>query len=282
MGEQSMAAKLVAVINMKGGVGKTTLSYNLSDQLVRDENKNVLLIDLDPQANATIISVDEARLKAHRDAGKKTITDLFIDSYAPRGPIQGTTKPPKLSDYVLNVFTTGSGKKFDLIASDIYLSTVLRGISVGPYDLNALIGDQAHNQYDYIIADCAPTYSWLTTIAFNTCGAVLIPMVSDTFGLYGTQLLKQIVEEHKHDFGLEIKIIGVVFMMKDKTASGTAFENEIIKSWGADKIFGSKISENKWYRVAAGKRMSLDATSAHSGAKAELDAFVKEFMTRMT
>jgi len=240
-----------------------------------------LLIDLDPQANATIISVGESQLESHRKANKKTITDLFIDSYAPRGPIQGTPKPARLPDYTLNVFTTSAGAKFDLIPSDIYLSTVLRGISVGPYDLNALIDDQARNQYDYIIADCAPTYSWLTTIAFNTCGAVLIPMVSDTFGLYGTRLLKQIIEEHKHDFGTDIKIVGVVFMMKDKTSSGTAFENQIITSWGAEMIFASKISENKWYRVAAGKRISIDNTGASGGVKDELDAFVNEFITRM-
>lgn len=276
-----MAAKMVAVINMKGGVGKTTLTYNLTDQLVRDKGKNVLLIDLDPQANATIISVDEGQLESHRKENRKTITDLFIDSYAPRGPIQGSAKVPRLSDYILNVFTTEKGARFDLIPSDIYLSTVLRGINVGPYDLNTLINDQAKNQYDYILADCAPTYSWLTTIAFNTCGAVLIPMVSDTFGLYGTRLLKQIIEEHKHDFGVDVRIVGVVFMMKDTTSSGTAFENEIIKSWGADMVFTSNIRQNKWYRVAAGKRISIDSTSARSEVKDELDAFVDEFMQRM-
>ena len=87
---QNMAAKLAAIINMKGGVGKTTLSYNLAYELAERGN-SVLLIDLDPQANATILCADEQTLINHKKT-KKTITDLFIDTYAPRGPIKGPIK----------------------------------------------------------------------------------------------------------------------------------------------------------------------------------------------
>ena len=222
---QNMAAKLAAIINMKGGVGKTTLSYNLAYELAERGN-SVLLIDLDPQANATILCADEQTLINHKKT-KKTITDLFIDTYAPRGPIKGKPLPSQaLAEYVLNVFTgSKASSKFDLIPSDIYLSSVLRGISIGPFDLNLLVNEQTRNAYQYILVDCAPTYSSLTTIALNTCQAVLIPMIADSFGFFGTQLMKQIIEEHKYDFGIDVKVIGVVFMMRDKTATGTEYEN---------------------------------------------------------
>lgn len=273
-----MTAKLAAIINMKGGVGKTTLSYNLAAEL--GGSNRVLLIDLDPQANATVLCADDATRVAHAKS-KKTITDLFIDTYSARGPIE--VKPldrPVLGDFILPVAGGAGSGGFDLIPADIYLSSVLRGMSIGPFSLDWLIDEQARNAYQYILVDCAPTYSALTTVALNTCRAVLIPMIADSFGYFGTELMKQIIAEHRHDYGIDVRVIGVVFMLRDTTATGATYETRIITEWGPQVVFRSRITENKWYRVANGQRIPFSDSRASGHAKAELATFVAEFVSK--
>jgi chromosome partitioning protein len=278
-------AKLAAIINMKGGVGKTTLSVNLAMELA-GSGKKVLLIDLDPQANATLVCMSETELQAHRDGGKKSITGFFIQAFESRVPLISPKRSPvKLHDFIFTVPLVGQaspGGKLDFIPSDIYLSSVLRGINIGPFSLDKLVSEDSKRKYDYILIDCAPTYSTLTTVALNTCPAVLIPMVPDSFGRHGTDLMKQILKEHLHDYGVTVKVIGVVFTMKrPHGASQFGAENEILVKWGADNIFRTSISQNEWYKISNGERKPFSKSGAHGTPKRELSNFVAEFTTRV-
>jgi len=280
-GVEKKKARAVAVINMKGGVGKTTLSFNLSAELAR-KGSRVLLIDLDPQGNATLVCMSEQERKDH--AGKsKTITSLFIDAFDPRVPLVVRSEvAADLSKYVFEVKVPGSvkGGKLDFVPSDIYLSSVLRGVTLGPYTLNELLNDEVRQSYDYIIVDCAPTYSVLTTIALNSCLAVLIPMISDSFGKHGTDLMKQILSEHAHDFGVQVSVIGVVFTMVQATANHRSMVSEIVRKWGTDSVFSSSISKNEWYKVANGEGAAFSQSAAHQSPKQEFADFVEEFIRR--
>jgi chromosome partitioning protein len=160
------------------------------------------------------------------------------------------------------------------------LSSVLKGMSLGPYDLDKLLTPAVRLQYDYILIDCAPTNSSLTTVALNTTQSVLIPMISDSFGAHGTALMKQVLEEHAYDYGVSPKVIGVVFMMWENQNNQVTQSNEIIKSWTTGKVFRSKISKNNWYRVANGKRINIWNTAAGSEYKKEFENFVKEFIAK--
>jgi len=282
----SADCKLTAIINMKGGVGKTTLSVNLAKELARRGHR-VLLVDLDPQANATLVCMSDQDIKAHHDAGKKTITGLFIDVYEPRVPVAVRSVPElAIRDYTFSVPSaedTVRGGSLDFIPSDIYLSSVLRGVSMGPYSLSSLINEGARKKYDYILVDCAPTYSVLTTIALNTCRAVLIPMISDSFGKHGTDLMKQILEEHKYDYGVDVSVVGVVFTMrKPHSTTQIDTEREIIVKWGSDKVFRQTISQNEWYRISNGQRTAFADSKAHAAPKRELGNFVEEFVKRVS
>jgi chromosome partitioning protein len=276
-----MAAKLASIINMKGGVGKTTLTFNLASYLAEIYHKKVLLIDLDPQANATIVSIEPDRYQAHCKS-KKTIADVFIHAFRTYGPIkQETQSPLVIEDFIYSVFQDKSGGQFDLVPSELMLSSVLKGMTLGPFDLNHLVTDGVRNQYDYILVDCAPTNSSLTTVALNTTGAVLIPMIADSFGAYGTELMRQVLEEHKYDFGIEPKVIGVVFMLWDGQQNQVTQSNEIIKKWPHGTVFRSKITENKWYRIANGRRDAVWNTPAHKSVEAELKSLVDEFVSKV-
>jgi len=282
---QALLAKLASVINMKGGVGKTTLSVNLAMELA-GQGKRVLLIDLDPQANASLVCMSPEERTQHTKSGKRTITGFFIQAFESRVPLNNIQKRKvMLSDYVFSVPLTGkvAGEgKLDFIPSDIYLSSVLRGINVGPYSLNKLIDDDCKRKYDYILIDCAPTYSTLTSVALNTCPAVLIPMIPDSFGKHGTTLMKHILEEHEHDYGVAVKIIGVVFTMK-KQKGVTEFrtENEIIKDWTSAHVFRTSITQNDWYKISNGDRKPFTSSAAHNTPKLELVSFVNEFIARV-
>lgn len=272
-----MAAKCVAVINMKGGVGKSTLSFNLAQYLAEIGGKRVLMVDLDPQANATIVSTDPTIYADHLK-NKKTVADLFISAFKVVGPVRQKSLPRlKLDDYLYEVYVGPSGR-FDLVPSELMLSSVLRGVSLGPYDLDQLIGPQVRNTYDYVIVDCAPTYSALTTVALNSSGAVLIPMIADAFGSHGTKLMRQVLDEHAHDYGIRPRVVGVVFTMYDSNSrTQTTMSNEIVKEWGPEEVFSTKIRKSDWYRVAAGKRKAIWNSQANAATKTEFEEFVAEF-----
>lgn len=275
-----MPARKVSIINMKGGVGKTTLTFNLAIELAERKGKKVLLLDLDPQANATIVGTDPMLYRDHR-RHKKTIADVFINGFRTYGPITpGLQKPLAIDDFIYSIPCRGRGK-FDLVPSELLLSSVLKGMTLGPYDLDKLITADVEKAYDYILIDCAPTYSSLTSIALNTTKAVLIPMIADSFGLHGTRLMKQVLDEHKHDFGVEVKVVGVVFTLWEEQSDQTTHSNAIIKQWGSDLVFRSKIVKNNWYRVASGKRISLAETPAHKNVKDELTEFIEEFQRKL-
>lgn len=271
--------KLVSVINMKGGVGKTTLVFNLGMYLAEKHDKRVLLIDLDPQANTTIVATDPDKYKAHCRT-KKTIADVFIHAYKRYGPVDTTKpKPVDLSEYLYSSFRNKKAC-LDLIPSELMLSSVLKGMSMGPHDLDILLTPDNLAKYDFVILDCAPTNSALTTIALNASRAVLIPMIADSFGSHGTTLMRQVLDEHKHDFGVEVKTIGVVFTMWEDQADPLKNSNEIIKLWPNGSVFRSKIRRDNWYRVSNGRRENIWNSAAHMPTKNEFDAFVAEFLQK--
>lgn len=276
------SCKKVAIINMKGGVGKTTLSLNLAFYLSQIEKKRVLLLDLDPQANATIVGMSESELTKHK-AGKKTMVDLFINCYKQYGPFPHTEQENiELKEYLHESYISDDKKSYlHIIPSDILLSSVLKGVNLGPFDLNRLIIDEAEKKYDYIIVDCAPTHSILTTLALNATGAVLIPVMSDSFGIYGVKLMNQVLEEHKYDYGNEIEIVGLVFTMwEPKKEHQLTFSTKIIKNWGKKFTFNIKIVKSDWYKIANGKRVPFSQSGAHSEPKQDFQNFVHEYLQR--
>ncbi|KHD09407.1 hypothetical protein PN36_28370 [Candidatus Thiomargarita nelsonii] len=277
-----MNAKTISIINMKGGVGKTTLSINLGRYLSELKQKKVLLVDLDPQANATIVGIAPDELKQHLKQ-KKTVADLFINCLKSYGPFPKTEEVKiNISDYIYRSFESTDKKSYlDLIPSEIILSSVLKGVSLGPYELNRLLIDEVKNKYDFIIVDCAPTYSLLTTLALNATGAILMPVMADSFGVYGVQLMKHVIEEHQYDYGVDIKVVCLLFTMweSDKKHQNS-FMNQIRKEWNL-QTFNTKISKSDWYKIANGKREMIWESSAHQALKAEFEAFVEEFLQKV-
>jgi chromosome partitioning protein len=277
-----MSAKKVSIINMKGGVGKTTLSINLALFLSERMKKRVLLIDLDPQANATIVGIDEKNLIEFLK-NKKSIADLFINCFKKYGPFPKENKDEiEVNDFIYRSYESYDKSSYlDIIPSELNLSSILKGVHVGPFELKNRIIQKVEKEYDYIIIDCAPTYSILTTLALNATKAVLIPVMADSFAIYGVKLKKQILEEHKEDYGVDVKVIGLVFSMWNtrEPVNQTTFSNKIIREWGLS-TFRTKIRATDWYKIANGKRKYIWDTRTRWDVKDEFERFVGEYINK--
>ena len=279
-----MSRKVIAVINMKGGVGKTTLTWNIAIDLYEKYGKRVLLIDLDPQANATILGLSEDELEAHIKT-KKTIADLFINCYKKYGPFP-KPEPEKITDYsiFLHRLSESDDKStyLDLFPSELHLSSVLKGAYVDPFMLDDVLKSRFFDKYDYILIDCAPTNSILTTLALNAAKNILVPVMADTFAVYGAELMKEVMDQHYEDYNIKVNPIGLVFTRLRKNNPPQyqdASKVKIVNAWGST-TFKTEIRDTPSYGVANGKHTGISESGARQEVKDEFDDFMKEFLEK--
>ena len=178
---------------MKGGVGKTTLAVSLAWQF-HSEGANVLLVDLDPQFNATQYVMDYKSFEAHRKKSG-TIADILIDQ--PSLDLRPKKAKKKPANSLYRVSNEG-GKKFDLLPAELRLAHVVKNPAQMDYRLEKMLATlQSH--YDYIFIDCAPTDSVLTTMALMASDFLLIPMRPDRFSILGFTNLTNTIETFRQN-----------------------------------------------------------------------------------
>lgn len=183
-------AKTVAVINMKGGVGKSTLCVNLAWHYAAMMKwlKRVLVVDLDPQFNASQYLLGVARYETHvYKAERPTVWDVFEQaSRAPGLKASGRS----IKDTIFRVVDIHGGGRIDLIPSQLELSYTLKNPSQKEHLLSSFL--ESHEaQYDLIIIDCAPTESVLTTAAYLCSDSILIPVRPEFLSTIGLPLIRQ-------------------------------------------------------------------------------------------
>jgi chromosome partitioning protein len=201
---------VVSVVNMKGGVGKSTLTANLGWFCAYRENLRVLLVDLDPQFNLSQYIMGTDGYTAHLENGKGTVLQLFEQATpkAVSGKEQSRIKP---QDIIAHVKAWTDGSRIDLIPSCLELAWTLKN----PHQKEQLLAqflDEVRSSYDLILIDCPPTDSMLTDAAYLASDSVLVPVKPEFLSTIGLPLVVRSLEDFQRRYktgGLDV--LGIVF-----------------------------------------------------------------------
>lgn len=251
--------QIIAFSNQKGGVGKTTTCVNMSTYLAL-MGKKVLLVDIDPQGNATT----GFGQKKSRDV--KSIYDVIMGNLEPQD----------------GIFKTA------IEGLDIMPATIdLAGVEVEMVYLENRefrlkdAFNKIKNSYDYITIDCPPSLGLLTVNAFSAADSVVIPIQCEFFALEGlSQLMNTILKVKKKGLNPNLEIDGVVLTMKDNRSNLGRLVAEEINKYFKDKVFKTTIPKN--VRLAESPSFGMPVylyDKNCAGAKAYHDLTV-EFLER--
>ena len=219
--------KIISIINQKGGVGKTTTVINLASALTQ-QGKKILVIDLDPQGNAT--------------------TGLGLSNSEKSGEtIYGILNGTKS---ISEVIKKTKFDNLDLITSNVDLSG-LEVETAGDSDrafilkvkLAAYLNDSS-GFYDYILIDCPPSLSLLTVMALVCSGSLLVPLQTEFFALEGLTQLMKTIERIKVSLNPELKIRGILLTMYDKRNKLSSQVEKEARDYFSEKVYSTVIPRN--------------------------------------
>ena len=240
-------AYILTLANQKGGVGKTTTAVNLAAFLGK-KKKKVLVIDLDPQGNATSgLGIDKSELET-------TIYDVLVNE----DPIADSIWESSADN--VSICPTN----INLAGAEIELVNVMSREQVLK---NALM--PVKDDYDYIIIDCPPSLSILTINALTTSDGIIIPIQGEYYALEGLTQLVDTINIVKKKLNKNLSILGVVLTMFDRRTQLTRQVEEEVSNYFGDKVFNTQIPRNVRLAEAPSHGVAiLDYDKSSKGAKA--------------
>ena len=256
--------KVISFSNQKGGVGKTTSCVNISAQIANKANKKVLMIDMDPQGNAT------SGLGLSKSKIKKTIYDVIIGKCDVSEAII-KTKFKNLSVIPANIDLAGAELElYDLADADGNDSNYIKSA------IEKIKGD-----YDYIFIDCPPSLGMLTVKALTVSDGVVVPMQCEFYSLEGMSQLFNTIKKIHQLYNPELRLVGILLTMYNGRLTLTNQVVSELKKYYEDKLFKVPISRTVRLSEAPGYGEPICYHDPYGKGSLEYAAVAKELMLRI-
>jgi chromosome partitioning protein len=248
-----MATKIISFVNQKGGVGKTTTTINLAAYLAA-HGKKVLVIDLDPQGNATSgLGIENA---------EHGIYDVLMGNVTVADAVQSTSQP-KLS--VLPATPDLAGATVELTQEPARLKTVLAGIS----------------GFDLVLIDAPPSLGSLTVNALTASDGIVVPLQAEYYALEGVAGMLDTIERVRSNLNPTLKLLGIVVTMFDQRTNLAQQVEQNVRQHFGDQVFWSVIPRNVKLSEAPSYGQTINKYAPISSGAGAYKRLAQEVMQRV-
>ena len=258
-----MKEKIISVINQKGGVGKTTTVINLAAGLSLN-GKKILVIDLDPQGNATT------------GLGLSNVADTSKSIY---GVLNG-------KEEIQSSIQKTNFQNLDIVTSNVDLS----GLEVETADdenrayllktkLTTYLNNSSHS-YDYVLIDCPPSLSLLTVMALVSSNSLLVPLQTEFFALEGLTQLMKTIERIKVNLNPDLEIQGILLTMYDRRNKLSSQVEQEARDYFKDKVYQTVIPRNVRLSEAPSHGVPVLIYDKNCPGSKSYYSFTDEFITQ--
>lgn len=274
--------KVISVTNMKGGVGKTTLTANLGDCLAREHKKKVLLIDIDPQFNLTQYCMSEEDYeKIQESETSGTIYNIFFpDTQAVPSFLKDKTKKQDKSRKIIHKLRD----RLDLVPASINLIDFIDQRRSGTERLLNDFVSKVKDSYDFILIDCPPTSTILSRAAYLSSEFYVIPMGMDYFSVMGIPLLQKDIFDYMNTYGSKMKGVGIIrtkFLEWTRVARKHKDIIELFSEKTGVPLFDASLKQRQEVQNALSERKFILEFSPTSESAKDIKAITTEFLKKV-
>lgn len=246
---------VITVANQKGGVGKTTIAFNLVKELAQRQHR-ILAIDNDPQGNLTTAVLKDI----------SSLTANMIDVYKAD---DASVEPQEI---IANL---------DFIGADIRLARVADQSDDIIYRLSEYLGKVAGN-YEYVIIDCLPSFGYLMKAALKAADYVLIPAKPSPFALMGLTDLMDTVEKVRRRINPKLKVLGIVLNLVEGRSTVLSDDlQEIIRKQYGDKVFDTELVKGVKFEESIMFNQSITEYEPNAKGSINFHQFTDELLLRL-